>query len=198
MQNCAARILTFSNYDCSTSELFQNFKWSKLVRQRAVSKAIMMHSIVNNIAPENLTSRFVHPCDLTSYNLRENEYKLAVPQPRTEFYKRSLSYSGSVLWNGLPLEVRQLTSPSIFKGKLRDKFRLTNNLISDILFLHMASLKSRCFLFIFIILVFILAFRLLRKLFLLYLNVNTMEIPCLNKVTLPYLTNKRRTEAHDN
>ena len=45
---------------------------------------------------------------------------VAVPQPRTEFYKRSLSYSGSVLWNGLPLEVRQLTSPSIFKGKLID------------------------------------------------------------------------------
>ena len=64
--------------------------------------------------------RFVRRCDLTSYNLRENEYKLAVPQPRTEFYKRSLSYSGSVLWNGLPLEVRQLTSPSIFKGKLID------------------------------------------------------------------------------
>ena len=114
-----------------------------------------MHSIVNNTAPEYLTSSFVRRCDLTSYNLRENEYKLAVPQPRTEFYKRSLSYSGSVLWNGLPLEVRQLTPPSIFKGK-KDKFRLTNNLISDILFLHTASLKSSCFLFIFIILVFIL------------------------------------------
>ena len=79
-----------------------------------------MHSIVNNTAPEYLTSRFVRRCDLTSYNPRENEYKLAVPQPRTEVYKRSLSYSGSVLWNGLPLEVRQLTSTSIFKGKLRD------------------------------------------------------------------------------
>ena len=120
LQNRAARVLTFSNYECSTSELFQNLKWSKLVHQRVVSKAIMMHSIVNNTAPEYLTSRFVRRCDLTSYNLRENEYKLAVPQPRTEFYKRSLSYSGSVLWNGLPLEVRQLTSPSIFKGKLRD------------------------------------------------------------------------------
>ena len=32
----------------------------------------------------------------------------------------SLSYSGSVLWKGLPLEVRQLTSP-------RRKFRLTNS-----------------------------------------------------------------------
>ena len=120
LQNRAARVLTFSNYDCSTSELFHNLKWSKLVHQRAVSKAIMMHCIVNDTAPEYLTSRFVRRCDLTSYNLRENEYKLAVPQPRTEFYKRSLYYSGSVLWNGLPLEVRQLTSPSIFKGKLRD------------------------------------------------------------------------------
>ena len=135
----------------------------------------MMHSIVNNTAPEYLTSCFVRCCDLTSYNLRENEYKVAVPQPCTEFYKRSLSYSGSVLWNSLPLEVRQLTSPSIFKGKLRDKFRLTNNLISDILFLHTASLKSRCFLFIFIILVFILDFRLVRKLVFLYLNVNVPE-----------------------
>ena len=46
----------------------------------------------------------------------------------------------------------------------------------------MASLKSRCFLFIFIILVF----RLVRKLVFLYLNVMYLkEIPCLNKVTLP-------------
>ena len=83
-----------------------------------------MHSIVNNTAPENLTSRFVRCCDLTSYNLRENEYKLAFPQPRTE---------------------------------------LT------------ASLKSRCILFNFIILVFILDFRLFRKLLFLYLNVNVPE-----------------------
>ena len=65
--------------------------------------------------------RFVLRCDLTSYNLRENEYKLAVPQPRTELCKRSLSYSGSVLWNSFPLEVRQLKSPSILKEKLREK-----------------------------------------------------------------------------
>ena len=47
----------------------------------------MMHSIVNNTAPEYMTSLFVRRCDLTSYNLRENEYKLAVPQPCTEFIK---------------------------------------------------------------------------------------------------------------
>ena len=120
LQNRASRVLTFSNYDCSTSELFQNLKWSKLVHQRAISKAVWMQTIVNITAPEYPTSRFVRRCDLTSYNLRENEYKPAVPQPRIEFYKGSLSYSGNVLWNGLPLEVRQLISSSIFKGKLRD------------------------------------------------------------------------------
>ena len=83
LQNCAAHVLTFSNYDCNTSELFQNLKWS--------------NNIVSNTAPEYLTLRFVNPCNLTSYNLRENEYKLAISQPRTKLYKRSLSYSGSVL-----------------------------------------------------------------------------------------------------
>ena len=73
LQNRAARVLIFSNYDCSTSKLFQNLKWSKPVYQRVVSKAITMHSIVNKTAPEFLTSRFVRRCDLTSYNLRENE-----------------------------------------------------------------------------------------------------------------------------
>ena len=120
LQNRAARVLTFSNYDCSTSELFQNLKRLNLFHQRIVSKAIMMHRIVYNTAPEYLTSHFVRHCDLTSYNLRENEYKLAVTQPHTEFCKRSLSYSRSVFWNSLPLEVWQLTSPNVFKGKLRD------------------------------------------------------------------------------
>ena len=61
---------------------------------RAVNKAIMMHSIVNNTAPEYLTSRFVRRCDLTSYNLRENEYKLAVPQPLLNFIKEVFVTAG--------------------------------------------------------------------------------------------------------
>ena len=54
---------------------------SSLVYQRVVSKAIMMQSIINDTAPEYKTSRSVRRCNLTSYNLRENEYKVAVPQP---------------------------------------------------------------------------------------------------------------------
>ena len=138
-----------------TKFVFVYLKWSKLVHQRAVSKAIMMHTIVNNTAPEYLTSRFVRRCDLTSYNLRENEHKLAVPQPRTEFYKRSLSYSGSVLWNGLPLEVRQLTSYNIGKIK-RNKFRLTNNLIKRYSVFTHGLLEKQVFSFILLVFILVL------------------------------------------
>ena len=75
----------------------------------------MMHSIVNNTAPEYLTSRFVRgcaACDLTSYNPRENEYKLAVPQPLLNFIKEvfvtaEVCYGTACLWrcgNIHPLE----------------------------------------------------------------------------------------------
>ena len=53
-------------------------------------KQKMMHSIVNNTAPEYLTSRFVGHCDLTSHNLRENEYKLAVHNHALNFIKEVL------------------------------------------------------------------------------------------------------------
>ncbi|CAH3045660.1 unnamed protein product [Pocillopora meandrina] len=76
----------------------------------------MVYSTINNTAPEYLTSHFVRRCDLTSYNLRENEYKLTVPQPqpRTEFYKRSLSYSGSVV-SFLYLNVKVPEGNTVYK-----------------------------------------------------------------------------------
>ena len=37
LQNRAARIITFLNYDSSTDELFRDLNWSKLNHQRAIS-----------------------------------------------------------------------------------------------------------------------------------------------------------------
>ena len=115
LQNRAARVLTFSNYDRSTDELLQMVNWVKLDRQRLVNKSIMMYKIVNNIVPEYLSSRFVF-----RYNLRDSDGTLAIPQPRTNYCKRSLSYSGVVLWNSLPLNIRKSLSLNEFKSKLKN------------------------------------------------------------------------------
>ena len=47
LQNRAARVLTFSNYDCSTSELFQNLKWSKFKSKFKSNNTLVIHKAVN-------------------------------------------------------------------------------------------------------------------------------------------------------
>ena len=44
-----------------------------------------------------------------------SENKLAIPLPRTNYYKNSFSYRGAVLWNSLPSAARQATSLTNFR-----------------------------------------------------------------------------------
>ena len=50
------------------------------------------------------------------------EGKLAIPQPHTNYMKNSFSYSGAVLWNSLPIELRQADSLSAFRAALERFF----------------------------------------------------------------------------
>ncbi|RMX44016.1 hypothetical protein pdam_00012960 [Pocillopora damicornis] len=54
----------------------------------------------------------------TEKELRNTENKLVLPQPRTDYLKRSFLYSGAHLWNDLPLDLRQASSLTDFKSKL--------------------------------------------------------------------------------
>ena len=95
--------------------------WVKLDRQRLVSKSIMMYKIANNMVPEKyLSSRIVFRSDTLTYNLRDSDSTLAIPQPCTNYCKRSLSYSGVALWNSLPLNIRQSLSLNEFKSNLKN------------------------------------------------------------------------------
>ena len=61
-----------------------------------------------------LSSKFVDRSSVSNYSLRDTEGKLAIPQPHTNYMKNSFSYSGAVLWNSLPNELRQADSLSAF------------------------------------------------------------------------------------
>ena len=46
----------------------------------------------------------------SEYDLRNSEMKLNWPKPRTNYLKRSFPYSGALLWNNLPENIRKLQS----------------------------------------------------------------------------------------
>ena len=74
------------------------------------------------MVPDYLSSHFVFRSDTLTYNLRDtgSDCSLAIPQPCTNYCKRSLSYSGAVLRNSLPLDICQSPSLDEFKSKLKN------------------------------------------------------------------------------
>ncbi|KAL9973623.1 hypothetical protein ACROYT_G020101 [Oculina patagonica] len=103
LQNRAARVLTFSNYDAHAGDLFEILGWKNLARQQQIQRATMVYRSLHGLALEYLSSKFEKR--ETAYNLRDSENKLNVPLPRTNYYKNSFTYSGAILWNSLPINL---------------------------------------------------------------------------------------------
>jgi len=88
----------------------------KLDVKRKIQTATMVYKSLNGLAPEYLRSKFSNRCDISSYTLRDCMGKLAIPLPGTNVLKNSFSYSGAVLWNSLPVRLRQTQTLSSFKS----------------------------------------------------------------------------------
>ena len=81
----------------------------------------MMFQSLNGLAPEYLQSMFKER-DSIPYSLRDSEGKLVVPKPSTNYLKNNFSYSGAVLWNGLPVGLRQASTLNEFKTGCKTAF----------------------------------------------------------------------------
>ena len=80
----------------------------------------MMFKSLNNLTPKYLSELF-KPYS-TDYNLRNVDKKVALPFPHTDFLKRSFSYSGAMIWNDLPQNIRNIESLNSFKREINKMF----------------------------------------------------------------------------
>ena len=88
---------------------------------------VMTFKALGGMAPEYLAQMF-HVSVNQTYQLRNNNQKLYLPKPKTNFLKRSFSYRGAVSWNQilmgkLPIMEIPETSISSFK-RLIDGMRI--------------------------------------------------------------------------
>ena len=116
LQNRAARVMTRSSYEVSSASLLSELGWNVLEKNRVKHKAILMYKVYNGCAPQYLQQLF--PPRYSEYNLRNSLNKVCVPKPRTDYLKRSFSYSGACLWNSLPEQLRSAPSLKSFKVAL--------------------------------------------------------------------------------
>ena len=87
-----------------------------------LNKAKIMYKIANNIAPSYLINLFEmrNSSDDTISNLRSVANKnFLIPKPKLNLFKNSLSYSGAIIWNSIPLEIKNSNSLDIFVKKCK-------------------------------------------------------------------------------
>ena len=88
LQNRAARVITKSSYDASSSILLEKLHWDNLSLRRKKHKSILMYKTINKLTPEYLQNLFSFRS--TNYNLRNAEMKLNLPKPSTDYLKRTV------------------------------------------------------------------------------------------------------------
>lgn len=84
-----------------------------LAERLKFNKGVFIHKIMTANVPKPLV-------DLFSRNNARCTSKLNIPLPRIDLYKTSLRYSGSILWNTLPCDIRQRhANTDVFKEHLK-------------------------------------------------------------------------------
>jgi hypothetical protein len=59
LQNRAARVITRSSYDASSSSVLEELRWNNLYTNRKMQKSILMYKVTNNLTPMYLQDLFV-------------------------------------------------------------------------------------------------------------------------------------------
>ena len=76
-----------------------------------------MYKITQDLAPKRLSNIFYETPSSRQYNLRGSSTKHCLPQPKTDYLKKSLSYRGAKLWSSLSDDIRNKESLAAFKNQ---------------------------------------------------------------------------------
>ena len=104
IQNRAARIIYGATWDTSSAIVLDQLNWKALSIRHEYNTIIWIFRILNNLAPPYLLT--VSSFSNKKYNFRQSQNNIFIPQPHTDYKKRSLSYRGAIIWNNLDDSVR--------------------------------------------------------------------------------------------
>ena len=118
LQNRAGRIIlkVKPSEHKSIHEIHYVLNWETLQKRQTRHMYSLMYKIFHNLTPTYLEEKFKFKS--TGYALRTDN-NLTLPKPNTQSCKRTFSYRGSVLYNELPLHIRESSSTTIFNREVQ-------------------------------------------------------------------------------
>ena len=118
LQKRACKVILDYNVDDPNSAM-NSLKIMSVYDRLYLRKAKFMFKIYNNVAPAYITENFTLRNKVnTSINLRSSSAGCFIPpKPRTEYFKHSMRYSGCLVWNSLPEEVKSAQTIDTFHNR---------------------------------------------------------------------------------
>ena len=85
-----------------------------------VNKAKTMYKVANSLLPQYIIDFFQLRADsLSETALRSvTNHNFTIPKPKSSLYKENLAYSGPVIWNTIPPEIKRSLTKGSFTSKL--------------------------------------------------------------------------------
>ena len=121
LQKRAARIILNAKYDIPSLQLFKKLGWLSIQNRLEYHKSVLMYKCINNSAPDYLCNLFDMNTNSNIYSLRSSaKGNLFVPRPNSNFMKQTFHYSGIILWNSLPPNLKLIQDIDLFKKKYTD------------------------------------------------------------------------------
>ena len=134
LQNREARVFC-KNYDHNVSgeSLAKRLGWMSVSeRYKYLSCCLifkcLFDSNINYSSDDTFITNYIFTHETYQYKTCNNLHKcLAIPVPKTEYYKRSLSYkyNGVIWWNETPSSIRNSGTLQTFKLKLKTFLKKT-------------------------------------------------------------------------
>ena len=120
LQKRAARIVLDCDINVPTEVLFDKLGWMTVDELLFYEKCIFMFKVHRGLCAEYLLELFSHVNINTIYNLRSlDANNFHIPKPNLEKYKKSIAYSGPLLWNSLLKELKSMETLFFLKNLLK-------------------------------------------------------------------------------
>ena len=121
LQKRAIRIIDHSSFLSHTPPIFHSQRILTLYDRYQYVLGIIMFLWHKKLLPDSLLEYFSLNCDIHNYFTR-SAAKFHLPKIRTSLFYYSVIYQGPIIWNSLPMEIRQIDSLNLFKRKMKNYF----------------------------------------------------------------------------
>lgn len=102
-QNKAARLALSCSIHTSTKQMHSCLSWLTVVKKVSLSLLMFLRSVISSDIPAGFAERLVSVSNKHGYSTRgASKGHLALPKPRTNLLKHTISYRSISIWNSLP------------------------------------------------------------------------------------------------